>query len=83
MRSYCVTARLPGLIESSKTLTIVSMPSLGPVLVAMSVARPILLVISGAAVFQMSPNTHFVAQGAGADIKILDKGWWFGSPQAL
>jgi hypothetical protein len=83
MRSHCVAARLPGLIALSKTLTIVSMLFPRPVLVAMSVARPTLPVISSAAVLQMSPTTRFIAQGADADIKVLDRGWWFGSPQAL
>jgi hypothetical protein len=75
LRSYCVTARLLGLIASSKTLTIVSMFFPGLVHVAMSVVRPTLPVISSTAVLQISPNTRFVAQGASADVKVLDKGW--------
>jgi len=73
MRGHEVTVRLPGPNKSSITLTIVSIPSRGLVLVAMPVARPTLRVISSAAVLHMSPNTHFVAQGAGADIEVLDK----------
>jgi hypothetical protein len=57
MRIHCVTARLPELITSSKTLTIVSIPSPGPALVAMFVARLSLPVISSAVVLQVSPNT--------------------------
>lgn len=73
MRGREVTMRLPRPKTLSKTLTTVSIPSRGLVLVAMPVARPTLPVISSAAVLHMSPNTHFVAQGAGADIEVLDR----------